>query len=253
MKAVTSKHDQAIAFEDTDVAKPLTAIPATSARLSLAAAATFLVLVAALHVIKPEFDPSWRFISEYAIGDYGWMMVLAFLSLALSCVTSFIAIRSQIGTAGGKIGLALLLAVAAALATAGIFVMDPITASKDELTTHGNLHGLASMVGIPGLPIAAVLISRSLARNQAWLSARRSLRWTAHLTWITLLLMFATMAVMLPHNDGAFGPDVLIGWPNRLLVGAYSGWLMVVAWHATQLNRQGSWTGVQQNLVADKP
>jgi len=71
MNTVTPKYDQAIAFEDSDVAKLLTAMPATSARLSLAAAATFLVLVAALHIIKPELNPSWRFISEYAIGDYG--------------------------------------------------------------------------------------------------------------------------------------------------------------------------------------
>jgi len=52
--------------------------------------------------------------------------------------------------------------------------------------------------------------------------------------------MFATMAVLLAQNHGRFGPDVLIGWPNRLLVIAYSGWLMAVAWHATQLSRQAA-------------
>jgi hypothetical protein len=207
---------------------------ATSARLSLTAAVTFLVLVAVLHLLKPELDPSWRFVSEYAIGDYGWIMVLAFVSLALSCVTSFVAIRSHIKTTGGVIGLVLLLAAAVSLAAAGVFVMDPITASKNELTTHGSLHGLASLVGIPALPIAAVLISRSLGRNEAWSSGLRSLRWTAHLTWITLVLMFAILGVMLAQNNGAFGPNVLIGWPNRLLVAAYSGWLIAVAWHATR-------------------
>ena len=48
-----------------------------AARLSLASGATFVALLAVLHVVKAELDPSWRFISEYAIGAHGWLMVLA--------------------------------------------------------------------------------------------------------------------------------------------------------------------------------
>jgi len=199
-----------------------------------------LVLLAALHVIKPEFDPSWRMVSEYAIGEHGWVMRLAFLSLAFSFASLFVAIRSQTRTVGGRIGLAVLLASAAAMSAAAVFAIDPIAASKDELTTHGNLHALASMIGVPGLPVAAVLISRGLARNRAWSSARRSLLWSANLTWISVLLIVLTLAVMLPQAGGKFGPDVLIGWPNRLMIVAYCAWLMVVAWRVAQLTRQRS-------------
>ena len=237
MQNVLSK--KANSFRDATTDTPVSAISQRAACVSFAAAATFLVLLAALHIIKPEFDPSWRFVSEYAIGRNGWIMVLAFLFLALSCFSSMIAIRSQRKTTGGKIGLILLFVVAVALVAAGIFVGDPITASKDELTTHGSLHGLAAMIGIPGLPIAAVLISRSLGRNQAWSSVRRLLLWTAHLTWISVLLMFASMFIMLGQTQGKFGPEVLIGWPNRLVVLAYCVWLMVVGWRASQLSQQG--------------
>jgi hypothetical protein len=198
----------------------------------------FLVLLAVLHIVKPEFDPSWRFVSEYAIGNHGWIMVVAFVSLALSCIALIPAIRSHIETTGGKIGLILLLVVAVALIVAGIFVADPITASKDQLTTHGSLHGLAATIGIPGLPVAAVLISRSLLRNNAWSSARLILRLTAHLTWISVLLMFVSMFVMLSQSQGKFGPDVLIGWPNRLVVLSYCAWLMAVSWHSSRLSRK---------------
>jgi hypothetical protein len=95
--------------EDTTTAKPVRAISPTAALLSFARAATFVVLLAPLHLIKPELEPSWHFISEYAIGDYGWIMVLAFLSLVLSYVSLFVAIRSQLQTIAGRIGLALLL------------------------------------------------------------------------------------------------------------------------------------------------
>jgi len=168
----------------------------TAACLSLAAAATFVVLLAALHVIKPELDPSWRFISEYAIGDYGWIMVLAFFSLAFSFVALFIALRSQIRTIAGRIGLALLWVSAAGLIIAGIFTTDPITTSHDTVTMSGTLHNLGGTLGIT-IPFAAALISWNLARNQAWSSARRPILWAAGLALMGFLVSFVSLGVML--------------------------------------------------------
>lgn len=227
------------AVTSTSTAKPVTASSQTAAHLSFGAAALSLVLLAALHVIKPELDPSWRLVSEYAIGQYGWVMVLSFLALALSCASLCAAIRSHVRTRGGRVGLTFLLICATGLTIAASFTMDPITASKNDLTTHGNLHGLGALLGIPGFPIAATLISWSLARNRAWSWARRSLLWAAALNWISHLVFGVSMAVMLPRNDGEFGPDVLIGWPNRLIMVANYGWLMVVAWRAAQVQGQG--------------
>ena len=221
--------------EDAAQTRPVTAVSQTAALLSFVAAATFLVLLATLHFIKPELDPAWHMISEYEIGRYGWVMVLAFLSLAFSCVALLVAIRSQVRTTGGRIGLAFLLVSALGMTIAAVFTADPITASQDELTTHGNLHGLGALLGIPGFPIAATLISRSLARDRAWSPARRSLLWATALTWIGLLVFVLSVALMLPRSNGEFGPDVLVGWPNRLLIVAYCAWLMVAAWHAARL------------------
>jgi hypothetical protein len=222
--------------EDMVAARPVAEISQPAARLSFTAATTFLVLLTALHFIKPGFDPSWRVISEYALGDYGWIMAIAFLSLAVSCVSLFVAIRSQIQTLGGKIGLAFLLIAASGLIIAAIFTTDPITAGRDELTTHGNLHGLGAALGT-GFPIAATLIGWSLARNRAWSPVRQLLVWAAGLAWIGFLVFALSMVVMFP-DDGTFGPDVLIGWPNRFMIVAYSAWLMVVAWRALRVSRQ---------------
>src|SRR5918995_6739528 len=128
--------------------RPVTAISPTAARLSFAGAATFAVLLAALHFIKPKLDPSWHFISEYAIGRYGWIMVLAFLSLAFSYVGLFLALRSQLQTIAGRTGLALLLVSALGLIIGAVFTTDPITATGDAVTTEGNLHNLGGTVGL---------------------------------------------------------------------------------------------------------
>jgi len=206
--------------------------------VSFATATAFPVLLVTLHVIKPEIDPSWRPASEYAIGQYGWVMSLAIVSMAISCVALFAAIRNQIAALGGRIGLGLLLVVAAALAVAGVFVVDPITTPPEEMTIHGMLHGAAGMIFIPGLPVAGLLISRSLARRPEWQVGIRPVRWTAHLMWISVVLMAIQLIAVL-SSGGRFGPGSTKGWLNRLVVLSYAAWLMTVSWRAMQLASAG--------------
>jgi hypothetical protein len=194
-------------------------------------AALSLLLIVALHFLKPEFDPSWRFLSEYANGKFGWIMRLSFFSMAISCASLFLAIRSDVKTLGGKVGLGFLLATTLGLTIAGMFSMDLITTPPDQVTRAGSLHGLGSMIGIPSLPIAAILLSVSLTHNPGWSHARKPLLWTAIFMWLSLLLLFAVIGIMLPRAGG-FGPEVWIGWPNRILMFSYGLWLMTAAYHA---------------------
>lgn len=219
-------------------ARPAKAISRTAALVSLVAAITFVVLLAALHFIKPGLDPSWHFISEYAIGDYGWIMVLAFLSLALGYVALFAAIRSQVRSVVGRIGLALLLVSALGLTIAAVFTTDPITATGDAATTEGAIHNLGGALGL-AMPFAAALVGWELVRNPAWSSARRPLIWATGLALLAFLVSFVSVGVMVSQSGGEFGPEVPVGWPNRIEILAYSVWLMVVARQATRLRVQG--------------
>jgi hypothetical protein len=166
------------------------------------------------------------------------MMVVAFLSLALSYVSLFVAIRSQLRTIVGHIGLALLLVSALGLTIAAIFTTDPITVSEDALTTEGTLHNLGGTLGM-AMPFAAGLIGWRLARIPAWSSAKRPLLWATGLALVAFVVSFVSIGVMVSQSGGKFGPDVLVGWPNRFEVLAYSVWLMTVAWYALQLARRG--------------
>jgi hypothetical protein len=222
-------------------ARSVTTISSTAARLSFAGAATFALLLAALRFFKPELDPSWHFISEYAIGEYGWIMVLAFLSLALGYVSLFVALRSQLQTTAGRIGLALLLVSALGLTIAAIFTTDSVTVSDNSVTTEGTLHNFGGTLGI-AMPFAAALIGWKLARNPTWSSARRPLLWATGLALVAFLVSFGSLSVMVSRSGGEFGPDVPVGWPNRIEIVAYSVWLMVVARQAIRVRSQRRFT-----------
>ncbi len=216
--------------KDADATKSVTAISPTAARLSLWAAAAFVVLLTALHIFRSDLAPSWRFISEYEIGKLGWLMRLAFLSLAVSYTALFVAIQPQLRGIGGYIGLACLLISAAGLTLAAVFTTDPITTSPDAMMTSGRLHSLGGTLGF-AMPFASVIISWSLARNPAWSSVRRRLLWAAVLTAIGFLVSILSLVTMIP-SDGHFGPDVAVGWPLRFEILTYCAWLMVAAQQA---------------------
>ena len=222
----------------TATAKPVTAISYKAANISLISTGGFLVLLTALHFIKPEINPSWRFISEYAIGSNGWMMILSFLVFATSYSSLFIAIRSQIQrTTFGRTGLSLLLISAAGLAIAGVFITDPITAGENERTMSGNLHSTGGVLGM-AMPFAAFFICISLRKNKNWASAKRPILWATIIALLGFLVSFVSLGVMLSQSGGKFGPDVLVGWPNRFEVVAYCIWLFVVAKQAKRLSSQ---------------
>lgn len=219
-------------------ATPITKESQTAARLSFAAGTTFLILLAALHFIKPEIDPSWNFISEYETGRYGWVMRVAFFSLALSCVALFVAVRPQVRTISGYLGLALLLLSAIGMLIGGIFATDPMGTSKNAITTQGNLHQLGAL--LDSIPFAALFIGWSLGRkNPAWSSARRALLSAAVLPLVGTVVFIVSMVVMFPP-DGKFGPGVNLGWPNRLMIVTHCVSLMILAWQAIRLSKQNT-------------
>ena len=207
-----------------------------AATICCAGVGVFLSLLLLLHALKPELEPSWRFVSEYSIGRHGWVMMLGFFAWALSCFALSVSLRNEVVTRAGRIGRVVLFAVGLSLVAAGVFAQDPLTASPEELTTHGTLHAIASMIGIPGIPIAAWLIGHSLTHHNAtWRSHRRIIMGTAYGTWLSLIAMVAYLAVAVPQAGG-FGPQVLAGWMNRVVVLAYCLWQIAVSYGVLSLN-----------------
>jgi hypothetical protein len=203
--------------EMTARVRPAAVSSQAAGKISFAASIASLIFLFALHILSPEFDPSWRMVSEYALGSYGWVLLLMFLTWALSCVALFFAVKSQARTIAGKIGLGFLLVSAVGITMGGLF------------DVNHNLHGLAAMIGIPSLPIAATLISLSLTRNPAWAPVRRVHLGTAILTWVGLVLMNISVFTAFSQSSEQLSQDAWVGWANRVLILAYHVWLLTVA------------------------
>lgn len=194
----------------------------------------FLGLLFLLHFLEPEFDPSWRMISEYELGTYGWLMRLAFFCWGGCVLALSVGLRSSLRTRAGVIGFGWLLVIAIAQVGAGIFVTDAIT--DPAKSTTGNLHTICGVIVILTFPIAATLVARGLSSNPQWQGFRQPMNWLTFLVWLGLIAYFGSIIVSNLANAtaGRVGPHVLQGWPNRAMVTIYSIWLISVAWHAAR-------------------
>jgi hypothetical protein len=198
-----------------------------AATVAIAAALTSAALLLALHVVSPEFAPSWRMVSEYANGRHAALLTGVFATWAISSWALAIAVWPISSSWLGRFGLALLV-------LAGIGEM-----MGGLLDVNHRLHGAAFGIGVPSLTIAALLVTLALRR-----AGVEAPLWPAHVNWIAVVLMALTMALFfaalrragmevsaqsaplagLPDGDRAFN-----GWANRLLFAASYLWLVLTA------------------------
>lgn len=217
----------------TALANQSAAISTRAARLAIAAIVTYQVLLIALIFLRPDLDPSWHTISEWAIGPYGWVMSGAFLVSGVSYASLFVTLWSQLKGAMGRIGLGLLLICVIGALGVGILTTDRMPL-RSPLSTTGTLHVIFGTSQLVLLPFAALLINLNLVRkNQTWATARRALLWTAGLPLFGFAAFVLYSAVFVfPLGPGAYGPGVNIGWPPRFAFFTYMLWLVTLGWYA---------------------
>src|SRR5690606_15857193 len=108
-----------------------------------------------LHIIKTEINPAWQPISEYALGNNGWMMRLAFFSMSLATIVAAFASTKIFKKISGQIGVILLLLSSIGFLLAGLFNTDPTTVSNENMTTNGTIHSIGA--GLAGMIVFASL------------------------------------------------------------------------------------------------
>jgi hypothetical protein len=199
-----------------------------AARAAIGSAALALLALVAVHLLNRDLDPSRTMISRYALGRYGWVMAVCFAGWAAASLFLFGALTPLATSIAGRIGLTLLLAAGVGLVMAAVFPMDPVGTPRGAMSLSGKMHGVAFLIGVPCLVLAALILSLTIGA-QASHAALPLLPLTAAI-WLALIVMVAIGVMVGPDH----GPDPrvprLFGWANRLLMVAYAVWVMAAAW-----------------------
>ena len=198
----------------------MASVTTVAAVYSLGASALSVGLIVSLHFLEPEFDPSWRMLSEYSLGRYGVLMRAAFLAMG----TAVIAVAVALWGTAGVWSLGLLLVALGPLGAAFIDT-DPITTPRAQMSRRSNVHSALGSLFILGFPLAATIAGISAASEPAVGSV---LAWASIVPWITLLWFIGT-SVRHACPDAVGGPEVRVGWPNRVNILADLGWVALAA------------------------
>ena len=184
----------------------------------------FIIILAALHIIKSDIAPSWNFVSEYERGRFGWLMQMAFLYLALSCIFLVLGLWEQLNMVG-KTGLIMLMIASAGMILAAIFKPDALNTPANLATLSGRLHQTGEMLDL--IPIASILITISFFRNKDWQVNTHLLIISLLLVWFGFFCFVGIIQEQLPA-DGKFGPDIAVGWQHRVMMITQAVWLVII-------------------------
>jgi hypothetical membrane protein len=178
-------------------------------RIVLLCAAYFVIILIVLHILEPEFDPRYRFMSEYALGDYGWLMTTTFFALGLAPLAVALGLQNVYQSSRSiRIGLGLLVVAGMFIWLAGIF--------RDSIP-----HLLAGVVAFPSMVMAVLLLSWTFGRVAGWRTIYR----------VGLFIGLAMLAMFLLMEADLGMP----GLQQRVFIFLFLSWLSVVVHKSVRL------------------
>lgn len=163
--------------------------------VAMAGLAFYAILLISLHILRSDIDPVRTLTFEYATGRYGYLMTLAFLSMAVGSTALVIGLYRGVSAAGrSRLGLGLM----------GLWIVGVLLAMAfppTVLDTPGSLAAGIQRVNAPlhvlCLAAGAVLVSRGFKRDEMW----RPIHSPALTLSLLMLAAFVAVAVLLATNS----------------------------------------------------
>jgi len=201
---------------------PFSAVPAarhtaTFATMALIGIGYCLVILVAMHFLRPDYNPIRNTTSDYAIGPYGILMTSGFYALGLGSLALVIGLYQGLSQpARSWVGLLLLGLSAVGNILAAIF---PTDLEGTPETPSGNIHGTVSLFVLTGLVFGTIVLSRRFKKDERW----KPFYHTA-LIWSLMILLMSILLVTTFALELNFG-----GLLDRMLLVAAFTWSLLTA------------------------
>jgi hypothetical protein len=168
-------------------------------------AAFDLLVLGVMHLLRPDVDVVAEATSTYAVGSFGYLATAATFAVAVGALVLAFALRKAVATVSTLgVGMLTLFGVCKLIQT-----FFPIDVEPDLVTTTaGSIHNIVGNIAFFSIPVAAVLVSRSLRRR------------SMVLTW---LLVLSAVVVLTSGFTGGFGVA------QRLFLVLSSSWMLFAA------------------------
>ena len=159
-----------------------------------------------------EYGIKQDFISELAIGRYGFVQTLAFVAFGIAAVALAAGLRkSTKGSWGSLVGSILVGLFGIGVLLDAVFPLDP---GGQMTTVAGTAHLMAALAAFVCMIVAMFVLSRTFKQSARWRS----------LWHVSLALALAALAAFFLPSGGEWA-----GLFQRVFVGIVISWMVIVA------------------------
>jgi Protein of unknown function (DUF998) len=192
---------------------------------------TLFAASAVLLPIFSEYSFAGDYISELAIGSFGYVQTVAFFTAGLGALALALGIRETTrGSWGSRVGSAMVGLFGINVLLAGIFPTDAIDAEGQVLspTIAGTVHIVVSLLAFLSIIAAMFVLSRTFKQNIRWRSF-----WP-----VSLVLAFAALVMFFLTSAGQW-----TGLYQRVFIGTLVLWLILAAIRLRSIARKSAPAG----------
>jgi hypothetical protein len=181
----------------------------------------FLTLVAVLHLLRTDYDPRHRYLSEYAIGPHRAVMLAAMASAGAALLTLALGLTRSVARSSAGVAAAVFLALAGVgFCLSAVWTTDaqPEAGAPKVVTSEGTAHDAAATFGRLFVLAAVLLAPFAFWRCPRW----RPFVWPAAAGAALAIAIAIAGGLWLPHMGGL---------AQRLTYVALAAWALAVASH----------------------
>lgn len=187
-----------------------------------AAAACFgyaVIMVGILPFLRPDYDATVNWISDYAVGPFGWLQTSVFVVTSLGVLALLVGlIRAGPANWIARTGIFFLSVLVPGLIVAALFQTD---LPHHKMTQHGLIHTLDALINFLSGLVAALFLAASFGDDPRWRGFRGAALILAVFTVVALVGQILVDALRLPGT----------GVGNRVFAGSLILWLLLTALH----------------------
>ncbi len=183
----------------------------TIALISLSGCILFFVIVCSLHFLRPDKNMLTCFVSEYAVGNYSWLMTTA--GYALTSAAALLLTGLLLNIKASKKSSITLGIFCVGFLLLSIFPTDvPVVPP----TPHGLIHPLAALIALISLAISMITWGFDFKKNENWKSLAKPSIFFGVISLVLFIVHFAS-------------PIPLKGLTQRFLLAWDISWLFLVS------------------------
>jgi hypothetical protein len=174
---------------------PAATLGRRAAIVSILSTTYFLAAAITTQIIMTQYNVMSDYISDYAVGPWGWIYGSAFWASCIGCIALATSLTYLIPSkAMSRIGVILLTILGITYAVDSIFPTDILPPGAPPTTVVGTIHFVDAFFGWVVFTVSAILLSSRLMQDAYWRPWRTVL---LSLAWLSALLLVVLVAVVL--------------------------------------------------------